>query len=32
MEAYKCDHCGKKFASEDELRKHEQECVPARVK
>jgi hypothetical protein len=32
MELFKCQQCGKKFNSQEELRKHEQECVPARVK
>jgi hypothetical protein len=29
---HKCGHCGRKFESEHELRKHEQECAPAPVK
>jgi hypothetical protein len=29
---FKCQHCGRKFESQEELRRHEQECVPARVK
>jgi transposase-like protein len=32
MEMFKCQQCGKKFNNQEELRKHEQECVPARVK
>jgi hypothetical protein len=32
MDAHKCTHCGRKFGSENELRKHEQECAPAPVK
>jgi hypothetical protein len=32
MEMFKCQQCGKTFNNQEELRKHEQECVPARVK
>jgi len=32
MELFKCQQCGKKFNSQEELREHEQECLPARVK
>jgi hypothetical protein len=32
MEAFKCGHCSKKFASREELQQHEKECVPVRVK
>ena len=32
MEMFKCPQCGRKFDSQEELRKHERECVPARVK
>jgi DNA-directed RNA polymerase subunit RPC12/RpoP len=32
MELFKCQHCGRKFESPEELRRHGQECVPARVK
>lgn len=32
MELFKCQQCGRKFNSQEELRKHEQECLPARVK
>jgi len=32
MELFKCQHCGRKFESQEELRRHEQECVPAREK
>jgi len=32
MEAFKCQHCGRKFDSQEALRKHEQECLPVRVK
>jgi hypothetical protein len=32
MELFKCQQCGRKFDTPEELRKHEQECAPARVK
>ena len=32
MEAFKCRQCGRKFDSQEELHKHEQECLPTRVK
>ena len=32
MELFKCQQCGRKFDSQEQLRKHEQECLPARVK
>ncbi len=32
MELFKCQQCGRKFDSQEALRKHEQECVPTRVK
>jgi DNA-directed RNA polymerase subunit RPC12/RpoP len=32
MEVFKCQQCGRKFDSQEDLRKHQAECQPARVK
>jgi hypothetical protein len=32
MDAFKCQQCGKTFGNQEELRKHEQACIPTRVK